>query len=140
MGKVKKKFKKKINPERSNKMIIAVVVGVVIVFAALFVVMVGDESVGDKNEVMNDALEYLKKGEGISELKILPQQNKVVIVYDENNTDMDFKKIARYAGIKLSNKIKNEEVYIALSGNKDKQGREIYTVVLKNGRVTAIRE
>lgn len=134
MGKMKKKLKKKVNPERSNKLIIAVAVGVVIVFAGLFLVITGGGGApANKKEVMDSALEYLEKSEGLLELQKLPGQNKVVFVYDSNTEKKDFRKIALYAGIKLSNKIGDEIVTVELL--KDKEKEKVCTFVLRDGRL-----
>jgi len=134
MGKIKKKFKKKINPQRSNKMIIAVAVGIVIVFAVLFLLTPGgNDTPVNKKEVMDSVLEYLEKGEGILALKKFPDQNKVLIVYDSYTERKDFIKIARYAGIKLSHKLGDEEITVILS--KDKEGQDVYSCVSKGGRI-----
>ena len=135
MGKMKKKLKKKVNPGRSNKMIIAVAIGVVIVFVVLFWLMIGSspDTPVNKEEVMNSVLKYLEKGEGILQLKKFPDRNKFIIVYDSYIEKKDFLKIARYAGMKLSNKMGDEEVTVILS--KDKESQEVYICVLKNGRI-----
>jgi hypothetical protein len=135
MGKLKKKIRKKVNPERSNKMIIAVVAGLILILVVAFVAVVDFGPPADKSEMMTDTMAYLEKGDGIIEVKLLPEQNKVIIVYDGNNTDkIDFKKVAGYAGLRLSNKIKDVEFTVALVNNKDKEAKEEYSVISKGGR------
>jgi hypothetical protein len=134
MGKMKKKFKKKVNPERSNKMIIAIAGGLVVVFAVLFILTTGRNSTPvDKNEVMNSTLKYLEKSEGLLALRKFPEQNKVVIVYDSYTKNKDFRKIALYAGIKLSHKIGDEILMVELL--KDKEEEKVCTFVLRDGRL-----
>jgi hypothetical protein len=143
MGKLKKKFKKKVNPEGSNKMIIAVAIGLMILVAILYITFArGGASVNkkDKKEVMGYALKYLQKGAGVSELKFLPEQNKVVIIYDETIEHLDFHTIARYASLKLSNDLKNEEVSVALVGKHDKEQKENFVVFAKDGTVLRMIE
>lgn len=138
MGKIKKKYKKKINPEQSNKMIYAVVAGLVILIIVFLIFTLSGEKVMDKNQLMTETLKYLKTTEGISELKILSEENKIIIVYDQyikKNKKMDFQKIARYAGLKLSNKLENEELTILLC--EDKEEKKVYSVVLNNGRIVS---
>lgn len=136
MAKRKKKFKKKINPEKSNKMIIAVGVGVVIVFSVIFFLMMGPQTPGNKAKTMENTLKYLKKTTGIMAIKTFPEQNRALIVYDSAETKPDFVTIARYAALKLSYKIGNEEIIVELS--KDREEQAVYTAVAKNGEV--IRE
>ena len=143
MGKLRKKYKKKVNPERSNKMIIAVAVGLVIVVVVLYFLFArGGASVNkqDKKEVMTYALKYLQKGAGVSQLKFIPEENKVVIVYDETIQHLDFKTIARLAARRLSNDIKNEEVAVALVVRGDKAQKESFIVFAKDGGVLRMIE
>ncbi len=143
MGKLKKKFKKKVNPERSNKMIIAVAVGLVIVFLILYIAFAGSGGVVDKKDkkaVMEHALKYLKKGQGVSQLNFIPEQNKVIIVYDESDEHLDFRTIARLAATRLSNDIIKEEVAIALIKRSDKAQKESFIVFAKDGRVLRMVE
>jgi hypothetical protein len=136
MGKLKKKLKKKVNPEKSNKMIYAVVAGLVLIILIAFFAVVDFGPPADKKEMMINAMEYLEKGkEGVVDVKILPEQNKVIIVYDGNNPDkVDFKKVAAYAGLKLSNKMKDVEFIVSLVNDKDKEGKEEFAVISKGGR------
>jgi hypothetical protein len=137
MGK-KKKFKKKINPEKSNKMIIAVAVGVVIVMAVFFIIMIlgsGDSAPPeDKGELMKRMLEYLETTDGIAGLKYYPEQNKVVIIYEGyKESRQNYPKVAQFAGLKLSNKMGDEELTVVLSKDKEEQAVRSYTV--KSGRI-----
>ncbi|UCH93649.1 MAG: hypothetical protein JSV88_25720 [Candidatus Aminicenantes bacterium] len=138
MGKKKKKFKKKVNPEKSNKMIIAVAIGVVIVMALFFLLMItssgGGKAPVDKGELMKRTLKYLDTAEGISQLKYYPDQDKVVIIYESYKEDkQDFQKIARYAGLKLSHKMGDEELTLVLAKDKEEQAVRSYTI--KGGRI-----
>ena len=140
MGKTKrskkKKFKKKVNPGQSNKMIYAVVAGLaVLVVVFLFFIIMGD-TVVDKNELMTKSLKYLKRTDGIKELKILSEENRVIIIHDritEQNKNLDFPKIALYAGIKCSHKLGEEELTVLLCEKNEKN--KVYSVVLKDGRI-----
>lgn len=135
MAKKKKNLKKKINPEKSNKMIIAVGVGVIIVFTILFLVILSPgEAPKDKAAVMEDTLEYVKNGDGIIALKTYPEENRAVVIYDSfQEKKFDFVKIARYAAIKLSHKMGDLQVTLVLA--KDKEDQPTYTIVLKQGRI-----
>ncbi len=142
MGKTKrskkKKFKKKVNPEQSNKMIYAVVAGLgILIIVFLFFIIRGD-TVVDKNELMTKSLKYLKRTNGIKELKILPKENKIIIIHDritEQNKNQDFPKIALYAGIKCSNKLGEQELTVLLCESKEEN--KVYSVVLKDGRIVS---
>jgi hypothetical protein len=133
MANRKKKFKKKINPEKSNKMIIAVGIGVVIVFSLIFLVMLGPQTPANKAKAMEDTLEYLQKATGIMTVKTFPEENRALIVYDSAQTNPDYITIARFAALKLSYKIGNEEITVVLS--KDREEQVVYTTVTKNGKV-----
>jgi hypothetical protein len=133
MGKVKKKFKKKVNPEKSNKMIYAVAAGLAILIIVFLAFTISKDTVTDKPELMNNTLKYLKTTPGVLELKTLPEENKVMIVYDRYAEDRDFQKIAWYAGIKLSHKLGDQELTVLLC--EDKVENSVYSIVLKDGRV-----
>jgi preprotein translocase subunit SecF len=142
MGKTKrskkKKFKKKINPEQSNKMIYAVVAGLILLVAVYLFFTIKSDTVVDKKELMQDTLEYLKTTDDIRDVKVLPDQNKVVIVHEtitKQNEYKDFPKIARYGGLKLSNKLGEEELTVVLCETTEKN--PVYSVVLKGGRVVS---
>jgi hypothetical protein len=139
MGKGKKKFKKKkVNPEKSNKMIIAVAIGVVIVIAAFLIIMI--MGTNDKNppenkaELMERSLKYLHATNGIAGLKFYPDQNKVIIIYESYKENKnDFFKIAQFASLKLSHKMGSEELTVVLARDKEEQPVRLYTV--KSGRI-----
>jgi hypothetical protein len=137
MGK-KKKLKRKINPEKSNKMIIAVAVGVVIVMAVFFIIMIlgsgNSTAPADKGELMKRMLKYVETTDGIAGLKYYPEQNKVVIIYESYlESQQNFPKIAQYAGLRLSNKMGDEELTVILAKDKEKQTVRSYTI--KSGRI-----
>ncbi len=133
MAKAKKKFRKKINPEKSNKMIYAVVAGLALLVIIFLAFTISKDTVTDKPEVMNSTLKYLKTTPGVLQLKPLPEENKVIIVYDHHTEDRDFRKIAWYAGIKLSHKLGDQELTVLLC--EDKEENSVYSIVLKDGRV-----
>jgi len=107
MSKFRKTLKKKVNPTKSNRLIIAVGVGSMIIFVTLFLLVLNPGSPANKAEAMDNALKYLKKDEGILSIKSYPEQNRAVIVYDSSKKDKDknprdYVPIARFAGIRLS--------------------------------------
>jgi hypothetical protein len=142
MGKTKrskkKKFKKKVNPEESNKMIYAVVAGLGLLVIVFLYFTIKSDKVVDKNELMAKNLKYLKRTDGIKELKILHEENKVIIIRDrvtEQNKNKDFPKITRYAGIKVSNKLGEEYLTVLLC--EENEENKLYSVVLKDGRIVS---
>ena len=132
MGKKKKRILQKINPEKSNKMIYAVGVGLVIIFAVFFILISRGTHPENKRELVSGVLGYLTKTQGIIDLVILPEKNNVQIRYDGLDRK-DFFKITAYAGIKLSLKLKDEKIKVELFRGNEKQ--PVYTVFLKNGTI-----
>ena len=150
MGKKKKKkkfgeeLKKTLRGARkanSNKLIYAVVGGLaLLLIAALLITLLGDKKPQDKKTLILEAVDYLHKVANITEIKAVPEENKVVLVFDAQTTagskkDVDFKKIARYAGVRVSHELKDEEVKILLSELKKRE--KDYLVTVKNGEVTS---
>jgi hypothetical protein len=139
---MKKKFKKslrKINKGKSNKMIYAVVAGVIIVFGTLSFLLLQNDTPTDKKELMTTSLKYLNNVAGIEDVKIYPDENKVVIVYiSALETEKDFQKIAIYAGKKLTYKLKDENVTFILSA--DEESNKISSFVIKNLEVLEFRK
>jgi hypothetical protein len=133
MGKLRTKLKKKVNPLKTNKMIYAVAGGLALLAIAFLLVTISKDKVTDKPQLMEKTLKYLKTSDGIMELKILPVETKVIIVYDSRTERKDFAKITRYAGLKLSNKLGDEELTIVLCS--DKAENVVYTVVFKDGDI-----
>ena len=141
MAKKKKKSWKKINPEKSNKMILAVAAGLFIILAVFLLLMILNTETSvtpeNKGKIMESTLKYVKRNDGISQVKFYPEQNKVVIIYEDYKADkQDFSKIARFAGLKLSNKMSHEELTVVLA--KDKEEQVVRSFLIKGGRV--IRE
>jgi len=119
-------------------MIIAVAVGVVIVMAVFFLIMIlgsGNSTAPvDKAELMKRMLKYLETTDGIAGLKYYPQQNKVVVIYESYKESLhDYPRVVQFAGLKLSNKMGNEELTIVLAKDKEEQAIRSYTI--KSGRI-----
>jgi len=138
MGKKKKKLRKKINPEKSNKMIYAVAAGLALLIVIFLIFTISKEKVVDKNELMTKTLDYVKKQGGIKELKLFPDESKVIIVYDPFVQKKNFRTIARYAGVRLSNKWGEEPLIVVLCENEE--ANKVYSVVLSDGRVIDEKE
>ena len=136
MKKLKKQLRKKINPEKSNKMIYAVAAGLIILFAAIFFLSTGGETPENKKAVMESILAYLKKTEGISNLVLDTETNKVKLYYVQDSREakkIDYKRITKFAGIKLSNKLKDEKFSFQLIDYKKKDLQ--LTMIFQNGKV-----
>ena len=133
MGKKKKKnWRQQVNPEKSNKMIYAVAIGLGIIFLIVVLTMLLKPQPKEKAEIMNRAVKYLEGTQGVISLKVFPEDNRVLIVYNPTD-EKDFLKICRYAGIKLSNKLRDEEIRIELAQVDDTQ--LVYQVRMENGRL-----
>lgn len=131
MGKLRTKIKKKVNPEKSNKMIYAVAGGLVLLMAIFLFFTVGRDNVVDKNELMNKTLKYVKRT-GL-ELKVLPEENKVFFIYDKNAEKRDYQNIVRFAGLRLSNELGDEEFTMILCAGSEEE--VVYSTVVKGGRL-----
>lgn len=112
-------------------MIYAVAGGLLLLIVIFLLFTVGRDKVVDKNQLMTKTLNYVKRS-GL-ELKILPDENKVFLIYDKNAEEKDFQTIAKYAGLKLSNEMGNEECTVCLCRGSEEE--IVYTVVLKNGQL-----
>lgn len=141
MAKTKKKsLKKKINPEKSNKMIIAVVAGLAVLIIGFLSYTIMSDSTGESAEdVMKDTLSYIERTPGVKEIKFIPEENRVVIIYkgtakeDKETEGFDYIKITRFAGVKLSNKMGDQELTLTLC--IDDETNKEYWVKLKSGKV-----
>ncbi|MCP4216045.1 MAG: hypothetical protein GY765_15445 [bacterium] len=138
MSKKKKKLMKRVNPEKSNKMIFAVGGGFLLLIVVFMFFVFSGDSVTDKKELFQDTLEYLEGSEGITEVKRLPDENKVIIIKERrlkgHEIKKDFEKIARYAALKLSYKLENEEITVLLCDVKE--DNPIYQVKRNDQKIT----
>lgn len=138
MKKNKKRLNRRINPEKSNKMIFAVSGGLLILFMILFITSIGNDSIRDKSELYKSTLSYIKNIEGITDVESIPETNSVNISYDpdpNSRSMIDYKKMAVFAGVKLSNKLKGEKITFQLI-RKNKKKIEL-TFVVQDGRVVS---
>ena len=133
MSKKKRKgFKSRVNPDKSNKMIYAVVAGLTVLFALFVFLTTSGRPSGSRDEVFSDTLDYLKKTQGIIDLRIEGEAGRVEIVYDRNDRK-DFVKIARYAVIRLSNRVPDSEIRVTLY--RDRDPVSVYSVTAKAGAI-----
>lgn len=136
MSKFKKKLRKNIYPEKSNKMIYAVLAGLLILFAAIFFLSTRDTLPENRKDAMESTLAYLKKTEGISNLVFEAAENRVKIYYIQDSKESkktDYKRITLFAGMKLSNKLRDKNIRFDLINDLNKETRLI--IIFKNGSV-----
>jgi hypothetical protein len=79
---MKKVLRKKLQTQKSNRMIIAVAVGLTILILALFVIFV-DLGPRGKEEVIRDYTSSIKRTSGIVEVKIDSEKNQFELLYDQ---------------------------------------------------------
>jgi hypothetical protein len=136
MKKRKNKLRKKINPEKSNKMIWAVSGGLLILLIVLLLFTLGGSHSSDTLSVMKNTLSYIRKTEGIKDLVFLPDISTVKILFDpdpNSRNRIDYEKLAVFAGIKLSHKLKGNEITILLV--RTKSGETVLSVRFRGGRL-----
>ena len=106
---------KKINPEKSNKMIYAVAAVLAIIFIAFFMlIFFSGGGSGDKKQTLQKTLAYLKNTDGLVEIKIIESENRAVIVFNSDSKNAkNFEKIAHYAAMRLSYKLPDCQVQLA---------------------------
>jgi len=132
MKKKKKKINRKINPEKSNKMIWAVSAGLLILFVILFIWIIGSDSADSKKELFENTLSYLNQLEGITSIELDHESNSVKIYYNpdpNSRSRIDYKKLSLFAGVKLSNKLKDEKIRFLLIKNSSKNIELSFTVL-----------
>jgi len=120
---------KKINPERSNKMIYAVAAGLGVVLIVFFTLTIIGGGGGDRKSLAS-TLAYLKNTEGLVEIQALDAEKKALIVFNSDSKNADnFKKIAYYAALRLSSHWPDCEVLLA----KNTAAQIVYRITVKNG-------
>ena len=113
-------------------MIYAVGAGLVVIFV-FFVLLTTLRSPSEsKAEMISETLEYLKKTQGVIEMVVEENMDEVKIVYDGNDAK-DFIKIARYAVLKLSNRLRDTDVRVTLF--KDREADRVYSVTAREGSI-----
>ena len=138
MKKNKKRLNRRINPEKSNKMIFAVSGGLLILFVTLFITSIGNDSVSDRKTLYKNTLSYINNIEGITDVESIPETNSVKIFYDpdpNSRSMIDYKKMAVFAGVKLSNKLKGEKITFQLIKKISKKVK--LTFAVQDGKVVS---
>jgi hypothetical protein len=126
---------RKVNPEKSNRMIYAVAGGLaVILLVFLLSIVFTDSGVGDKKQALKETLSYLKNTDGLMEIKTIEAENRVVIVFNSDSKNAgNFEKIAHYAALRLAYKL--PDCWVQLARNSAVQ--VVYEVRVKNGVIAS---
>jgi hypothetical protein len=125
---------RKINPQKSNKMIYAVAAGLAVIILVFLLSIVFTSGGGDKKQALQKTLAYLKNTEGLVEIKTIEAENRVVIVFNSDSQNAgNFKNIAHYAALRLSYKLPDCQVQLA----KNLATQIVYSVRVKNGAIAS---
>jgi len=123
------KINKKVNPEKSNKMIYAVTAGLGIVLVVFFALTITS---GGAGKLPADSLAYLKGTEGLVETRILDAEKKALIVFNSDSKNAgNFERIAYYAAVRLSRHWPDCQVLLA----RNQAAGIVYEVRVKGGAV-----
>ncbi|HNX97608.1 MAG TPA: hypothetical protein PKK12_08005 [Candidatus Aminicenantes bacterium] len=129
--KMKIRNNRRINPEKSNKMIVAVTLGLLVVFV-LFVWMITRGGGGkDDRQRMEAAVSYLKGVDGLGAREFFPAENRLCLTVDATFTG-DAEAIVRCAALRLDNALSRPAVGEWLRG-----GRVVYRVRTSEGEVAS---
>jgi len=119
---------RRINPQRSNKLIYAVAIGVALILLAFTLLTIIGGRGGSRS--MAGALSYLKNTEGLVEIRPLEAEKRVLIVFNSDSKNAaNFEKIAHFAALRLSRQWPDCEVQLA----RNKADRIVYGVRVRNG-------
>ena len=126
---------KKINPQKSNRLIYAVAAGLAVIFIAFFLIIFSTGSgTGDKKQALQKILAYLKNTDGLVEIKIIDAEHRAVIVFNSDSKNAkNFEKIAHFAALRLSYKLRNCQVQLA----KNLATQIVYSIQVKNGTIAS---
>ncbi|MBU4404736.1 MAG: hypothetical protein KKG79_03880 [Acidobacteria bacterium] len=122
---------KKINPERSNKMIYAVAAGLGVVLIVFFTLTIIGGRGGDRKSLAS-TLAYLKNTEGLVEIQANDAEKQALIVFNSDSKNAgNFEKIAYYAALRLSRHWPDCEVLLA----KNVARQIVYSIRVRNGAI-----
>lgn len=126
---------KKINPRKSNKLIFAVAAGLTVIFIVFFIAIFSTgNSNGKKNKALQDTLSYLKKTDGLVEIKTFEAEHRAVIVFNSDSKNAgNFEKIAHFAAMRLSYQLPNCQVQLA----RNQATQIVYSIQIKNGAIAS---
>jgi hypothetical protein len=125
---------RKINPQKSNKLIFAVAGGLALVLLVFFTLVIISGRRGGDHESMAKTLAYLKNTEGLVTIQALDAEQRVIIVFNSDSKNAgNFKKIAYYAALRLSAHWPDCEVQLA----RNRAERIVYGVRFRGGALVA---
>ena len=133
MGKVKKKFKKKVNPQKSNKMIIAVVAGLGIILAVAIVFLNQHSPLPSTEKATREFYDYFKNREGFLQVSQI-RNNQFLVIYSAKIID-DYFSMVKYAAEKMSMELKDIEIEIILSEGESSNITRRYRY--QNGKIVS---
>jgi len=91
---------KKVNPQKSNKLIYAVAAGLALVLIVFFALTIGSSG---GSRLAADSLAYLKNTEGLVEVRVMDGEKKALIVFNSDSKNAgNFERIAYYAALRLA--------------------------------------
>jgi len=124
---------RRINPQRSNKMIYAVAGGLTLVLLAFFTLAILGGRKGSGRS-MAGILAYLKNTEGLIEVKALEAEKRAVIVFNSDSKNAaNFEKVAHYAAVRLSRDWPDCEVLLA----RNSAAKIVYSIRVRGGALIA---
>ena len=130
---LKMTINKKVNPQKSNKLIYAVAAGLAVVLIVFFTLTIGSSG---GSRLAADSLAYLKNTEGLVEVRALDAEKKALIVFNSDSKNAgNFEKIAYYAALRLSRHWPDCEVLLA----KNSAEQIVYGVRVHGGAMVAER-
>ena len=125
---------RKINPGKSNKLILAVAGGLAVILMVFFTLVIVSGSRGGDQQAMAKTLAYLKNTEGLVAVKTLDAEKRAIIVFNSDSKNAgNFEKIAYYAALRLSKHWPDCEVQLA----RNRVERIVYGVRVRGGSVAA---
>jgi hypothetical protein len=125
---------RRINPQKSNKLIFAVAGGLAIVLLIFFTLVIISGSRGGDRESMAKTLAYLKNTEGLVAIKALDAEKRAIIVFNSDSKNAgNFEKIAYYAALRLARHWPDCQVQLA----RNSAGQIIYGVRFRDGALVA---
>ncbi len=108
----RKKLSRRVNPEKSNKMIWAVGAGLVLLFAGLVFLLTWQPRPAGRRQLVEQTLAYLRGAEGFVAVQAEEDGRRVTLVYD-GTFGRDFAPIARAAALRLASRLDDFELLLA---------------------------
>jgi hypothetical protein len=127
---LKTSYRKKINPEKSNKMIWAVVIGLLVVAIVISFSLFSPKAT--PHDAVLGAIDYLEHTRGILKLDVSADGARITITYDSLEQN-DYGTMAHYAAVRASAKIAEAELMMA----ENKPEHVVYRVNIHGGLITA---